>query len=123
MSNETKSRVMKRAWEIKKEDERNLFSECLKIAWVEIKGYLKYKMMIPTRKQVGVIYAAFKKGLVNVAKEVISDMYTCLNAHERAVDLNEEDFFYNHCAIIGQCVNAAFDGNYAFVERELEKIA
>lgn len=30
-------RVMKRAWELKKEDERNLFSCCLKMAWKEVK--------------------------------------------------------------------------------------
>ena len=31
------SAIMKRAWEIKKEDERNIFSLCLKMAWKEEK--------------------------------------------------------------------------------------
>lgn len=30
-------KVMKRAWEIKKEDSRNIFGLCLKMAWEEIK--------------------------------------------------------------------------------------
>lgn len=32
-----KAKIMKRAWEIKKEDSRNLFSLCLKMAWAEAK--------------------------------------------------------------------------------------
>lgn len=120
---EMRKQVMKRAWELKREDKRNLFSECLKVAWAEIKGLGKYSMMIPTRKQVGAIYAAFKKGLLNVGYDVISNMYTYLNAHERAEYMNEEDFFYNECAVIGQCVSAVFDGNYSFAERELNKLA
>lgn len=31
------SKIMKRAWEIKKEDKRNIFSICLEMAWEEIK--------------------------------------------------------------------------------------
>lgn len=32
------SEIMKRAWEIKKENEENIFSECLKMAWAEAKS-------------------------------------------------------------------------------------
>ena len=32
------SKIMKRAWEIKKEDSRNIFSLCLKMAWEEAKN-------------------------------------------------------------------------------------
>ncbi len=32
-----KSQIMKRAWEIKRQDERNIFGECLKMAWDEAK--------------------------------------------------------------------------------------
>lgn len=31
------SKIMKRAWEIKKEDKKNVFSICLQIAWEEVK--------------------------------------------------------------------------------------
>ena len=31
-------KIMKRAWEIKKEDNRNIFSLCLKMAWEEAKN-------------------------------------------------------------------------------------
>ncbi|SES68273.1 hypothetical protein [[Clostridium] polysaccharolyticum] len=34
---ETLSKVMKRAWEIKRQDVRNIFSLCLKMAWAEVK--------------------------------------------------------------------------------------
>lgn len=30
-----KKDIMKRAWELKREDDRNLFSQCLKMAWAE----------------------------------------------------------------------------------------
>jgi hypothetical protein len=30
--------VMKKAWEIKKQDKRNVWSECLKMAWSIVKG-------------------------------------------------------------------------------------
>ena len=33
-----KSEIMKRAWEIKKENKNNIFSACLKLAWAEAKG-------------------------------------------------------------------------------------
>ena len=32
------SKIMKRAWEIKKEDCKNIFGKCLKIAWEEAKN-------------------------------------------------------------------------------------
>lgn len=32
------SKIMKRAWEIKKEDNRNIFGLCLKIAWEEARN-------------------------------------------------------------------------------------
>ncbi len=32
------SKIMKRAWEIKKENTDNIFGECLKMAWVETKA-------------------------------------------------------------------------------------
>lgn len=35
---ETLKKVMKRAWEIKKEDKRNIFAICLKMAWAEVKA-------------------------------------------------------------------------------------
>ena len=31
------SEIMKRAWEIKKQDSRNIFSLCLRMAWKEVK--------------------------------------------------------------------------------------
>ena len=33
-----KSEIMKRAWEIKREDGRNLFAACLEMAWKEVKA-------------------------------------------------------------------------------------
>lgn len=35
------SEIMRRAWEIKKEDSRNIFSLCLEMAWEEAKGEKK----------------------------------------------------------------------------------
>lgn len=38
MKNEMMSKIMKRAWEIKKEDINNVFGLCLKMAWEETKA-------------------------------------------------------------------------------------
>ena len=43
---------MKRAWEIKKENSRNIFSLCLKMAWEEVREEIKLPKLIGTPKQV-----------------------------------------------------------------------
>ena len=45
-------KIMKRAWEIKKENSRNIFSLCLKAAWKEAKEENKLPKLIGTPKQV-----------------------------------------------------------------------
>lgn len=45
-------KIMKRAWEIKKENSRNIFSLCLKMAWEEVREEIKLPKLIGTPKQV-----------------------------------------------------------------------
>ncbi len=45
-------KIMSRAWEIKKENSRNIFSLCLKAAWKEAKEENKLPKLIGTPKQV-----------------------------------------------------------------------
>lgn len=45
-------RIMKRAWEIKRQDKRNIFSICLKMAWEEAKEETSLPKLIGTPKQV-----------------------------------------------------------------------
>lgn len=45
-------RIMRRAWQIKKENERNIFSLCLKIAWAEAKEEQELPKLVGTPKQV-----------------------------------------------------------------------
>lgn len=45
-------KIMKRAWQIKKENERNIFSLCLKIAWAEAKEEQELPKLVGTPKQV-----------------------------------------------------------------------
>src|SRR5699024_4810705 len=45
-------RIMKRAWEIKRQDKRNIFSFCLKMAWEEAKEETSLPKLIGTPKQV-----------------------------------------------------------------------
>ena len=45
-------KIMKRAWEIKKENSRNIFSLCLKMAWEEAKEEIKLPKLIGTPRQV-----------------------------------------------------------------------
>lgn len=44
---ETLRKVMKRAWEIKKENVKNIFSICLKMAWAEIKNVKRTVVKAP----------------------------------------------------------------------------
>lgn len=44
--------IMKRAWEIKRQDGRNIFSFCLKMAWEEAKEEQKLPKLVGTPKQV-----------------------------------------------------------------------
>lgn len=44
--------IMKRAWQIKRQDERNIFSLCLKMAWEEAKEEQKLPKLVGTPKQV-----------------------------------------------------------------------
>lgn len=45
-------RIMRRAWQIKKENERNIFSLCLKIAWAEAKEEQELPKLVGTPRQV-----------------------------------------------------------------------
>lgn len=45
-------RIMRRAWQIKKENERNIFSLCLKMAWAEAKEEQELPKLVGTPKQV-----------------------------------------------------------------------
>lgn len=45
-------RIMRRAWQIKKENEKNIFSLCLKIAWAEAKEEQELPKLVGTPKQV-----------------------------------------------------------------------
>ena len=45
-------KIMSRAWEIKKENSRNIFSLCLKMAWEEAKEEIKLPKLIGTPRQV-----------------------------------------------------------------------
>ena len=40
------SKIMKRAWEIKREDKRNIFGLCLKMAWEEVKNVATKKVEV-----------------------------------------------------------------------------
>lgn len=45
-------KIMRRAWEIKKENSRNIFSFCLKMAWTEAKEEQELPKLVGTPKQV-----------------------------------------------------------------------
>lgn len=45
-------KIMKRAWRIKRQDEKNIFSICLKMAWTEAKEEQELPKLVGTPKQV-----------------------------------------------------------------------
>lgn len=71
------SNVMKKAWEIKKENKDNLFSLCLKMAWSIIKnGVKKMVELTGTEKQIA------------WAKDIKTNMLTAIS---KFVECNKED--------------------------------
>ena len=66
------SAIMKRAWEIKKENERNIFSLCLKMAWEEAKE-VKNEVateLIGSEKQINWARDIQKKALEAIARKI-----------------------------------------------------
>lgn len=114
--------VMLRAWEIKRANVDKKFGECLRLAWAEHKKNVKYDMIIPTKKQIGAIYAAFKKGFLTVSREKISEMYHIFDMHQSAVFNHEQDYVINDLALIGRCVNALFAQDYEYVSTVLSTL-
>ncbi len=84
------SRIMKRAWEIKKEDSRNIFGLCLKMAWVEFKAagsdmLAQIKNVFPTF-DIKLENKGSRKHLVFSIKSVTvkySDFKNCIEQHAK----------------------------------------
>ena len=108
--------VMLRAWEIKRANKEMSFSECLKLAWHECKGNASYKMYVPTRKQIGVIYAAFKNGCLNISEKAINSMYNLYDRHFGSQRFGGTSYFENEVATLGRAVEACFAKDYRYVE-------
>ena len=66
------SKIMKRAWEIKKEDSRNIFGLCLKMAWEEAKEETVKKA---ARKD-WFLYKKFGKEVNNFGNEITIEKET-----------------------------------------------
>lgn len=74
---ETLKKVMKRAWEIKREDKRNIFGLCLKMAWEEVKE--------AANKKVATIKDWFLKKTFGPEASHMSSEITILKETEKAV--------------------------------------
>ena len=113
------SRIMKKAHEIKAENKKNVWSECLKMAWSFAKTITALDIyeeeFLPTRKQIGVLYRAFKEGKLTVNSERISEIYNQLNEFE--TDKMNYGFAYAQknaggLLFVSRAINAIFDKNY-----------
>lgn len=71
------SRIMKKAWEIKKRNSQNIFSECLKMAWAIAKdsikpifefGGVKERFLLKTLSNEEL--TAYKTGIFFIKKEI-----------------------------------------------------
>lgn len=62
------SKIMKRAWEIKRENSKNIFAICLKMAWEEAKKGVKkmVKKLIGSEKQI-----KWAQDIIEASKEAI----------------------------------------------------
>ena len=86
---------MKRAWELKKKDTKNIFSLCLKMAWAEAKS--QKKEMSGSPKQV--------KWARDIQKKMLAEI-------EAGIDLKDENsvFFLKKTTVR---LNAATNGKFA----------
>ena len=57
----TKAQIMKRAWEIKKEDSRYIFGLCLKMAWAEAKAESKENKLMENIEKYGSRWTKYGK--------------------------------------------------------------
>jgi len=65
------SLIMKKAWEIKKQNKLNIFSICLKMAWKEIKkGAVKMVELIGSEKQVAWANEIRERNVKNFEREI-----------------------------------------------------
>ena len=67
-----------------------------------------------TRKQVNVIYSAYKKGNVNMTKKQISAMYDLVNERERTVEENK------HYLEFSDACNYICNNNYDFAQARID---
>lgn len=113
------SRIMKKAHEIKAENKLNVWAECLKMAWNFAKTVTAFDLyeeeFLPTRKQIGVIYRAFKEEKITVDSERISEIYDQLKEFE----INKMNYGFAYAQknaggllFISRAINAIFDKNY-----------
>lgn len=113
------SEIMKEAHEIKAENKMNVWSLCLRMAWEKAKTCTALDIyedcFLPTRKQIGVIYRAYKEGLLKVTDEIIKKVYKELDEFE--IDKMNYGFRYASANAdglrwISRAINAIFDKNY-----------
>ena len=113
------SAIMKKAHEIKSENKMNVWSECLKMAWETEKIARAYELyeeeFLPTRKQVGVIYRAFKEERLGIGADRISDIYNELKEFED----NKMNYGFKYASanagglkMISRAINAIFHHDF-----------
>lgn len=93
------SAIMKRAWELKKEDERNIFSLCLKMAWEESK--MEDNKMKENKLE----------EMLRVAEEMTHDNSRIHLGMDRKVVQKEEDGIV-WISIYCYTLNGRYKGNY-----------
>lgn len=88
------SAIMKRAWEIKKEDNKNIFAICLKMAWEEAKKGVKkmVKKLIGSEKQI-----KWAKDIIEASKEAI-ERFNLVKIEEEFEAHDRADWFIENYA-------------------------
>ena len=88
------SEIMKRAWEIKKEDRKNIFAICLKMAWEEAKKGVKkmVKKLIGSEKQI-----KWAQDIIEASKEAI-ERFNLLKIEEEFGAHDRADWFIENYA-------------------------
>ena len=98
------SEIMKRAWEIKKEDNKNIFAICLKMAWEEAKKGVKkmVKKLIGSEKQI-----KWAQDIIEASREAI-ERFNLVKIAEEFEAHDHADWFIE---------------NYAFTTKKRERNA
>ena len=106
------SKIMKRAWEIKRENNENLFAICLQLAWEEARVNRVQAFLLNDKKNKVWEKHGYKRIYINNFKEFLNNKElekVSSKTHSRKVLADLSQLLYGECKLYYDCINDKFD--------------